>query len=102
MTENLEQLREIAQNAAALETEHGYTLPYVEAMRLMYGHLRASTVLALIERAEAAEAAVQRVREKHFPDENGDCDFCVNYYCDTRKAEYPCPTIRTLDGGEQE
>lgn len=60
------------------------------------------TVLAMLDRAEAAEAAVQRVREKHFPDENGDCDFCVNYYCDTRKAEYPCPTIRTLDGGEQE
>lgn len=55
MTENLDQLREIAQNAAALETEHGYTLPYVEAMRLMHGHLRASTVLALIDRVEAAE-----------------------------------------------
>lgn len=81
MTENLDRLRKL--------------LAY-------YGNLDKTTVLALIERVEAAEAAVQRVREAHFPDEDGDCDFCVNYYCDTRKAEYPCPTIRALDGGGQE
>ena len=54
-------------------------------------------------RAEAAEAAVQRVRAKHaervlvYP--NG----AEEHYCAVEEnSSWPCDTIRALDGGEQE
>lgn len=58
------------------------------------------TVLALLSRLEQAEQAVQRVRELHssipvvvnFDDAPTDyCDFCGD-------EQYPCSTIRALDG----
>lgn len=59
------------------------------------------TVLALLDRAEAAERAVAAVRNIHRPAkfEDSDLRYCV--YCDRddRPAYYPCPTITALDGG---
>lgn len=66
------------------------------------------TVLTLLDRVEAAEQAVQRVRELHVPiDVNvyqlgivPNCEYCYERSMDD--SEYPCSTIRALDGGEQE
>lgn len=44
------------------------------------------------DRTEAAEQAVQRVRELHAPMQT----ICVHCF-----ARYPCTTMRALDGGEQ-
>lgn len=64
-------------------------------------------VRQLVARAEAAEAAVQRVREMHKPtparyygtdlnpQRRNDCAACGE------GTAWPCATIRTLDGGEQ-
>jgi hypothetical protein len=53
------------------------------------------------ERAEQAEAAVERVRELHqrWDADPGSCAHCV----DGRGTplSYPCPTIRALDSQEQ-
>lgn len=94
---NLTQLREVAEQAAALRTEHGYTLPYIEAMRRMIGHLQASTVLALIERVQAAEAKLERVREV--------CESSA-FDCTTRdwgdlEAVATDDVLTALDGGDQ-
>jgi len=51
-------------------------------------------------RLEAAEQAVQRVREMHHRDECGECDHCIDP-CGNGEP-FPCSTIRALDGGEQE
>ena len=40
--------------------------------------------------------ALDAVLELHTPDEDGDCTHCADYFCDTRKAEYPCETVRTI------
>ena len=44
------------------------------------------------------QAQLDAVRKLHAPDDDGDCTHCGDFFCDTRKAEYPCPTIRALDG----
>jgi len=41
--------------------------------------------------------ALDAVLELHAPDEDGDCAYCADYFCDTRKAEYPCETVRTIE-----
>ena len=75
-------------------------------------------------RAEAAERTIQRVRELHYPADNDDrrsprCPNCIGKagvhpcgcwadedrqpvcgHCNDR-VDWPCPTIRALDGGEQ-
>ena len=59
----------------------------------------------LIARAEKAEAAAQRVRELH---EKHDCSRHEHSYCGNDGicrwclGEYPCPTIRALDGDGDE
>ncbi|WP_346921334.1 ead/Ea22-like family protein [Glutamicibacter creatinolyticus] len=74
-----------------------------------------STVLALIERVEAAErcfdeadsikieheGAIQRVRELHKPTRDPFGESCAVCVGDSRRNPYPCATIRALDGGEQ-
>ncbi|HEU4544467.1 MAG TPA: hypothetical protein VFR23_25275, partial [Jiangellaceae bacterium] len=52
----------------------------------------ADVVRPAVARAEAAEQAVQRVRELHRPDvfQPAHCDQCA--------VPYPCVTIRALDG----
>ena len=57
------------------------------------------TAVALHDRTEAAEQAVQRVRELHAPMQHGpkgQRTICVHCF-----ARYPCTTMRALDGGEQ-
>lgn len=44
----------------------------------------------------AQQAKLDAVRELHKPDDEGDCTHCADYFCDTRKAEYPCPTIQAI------
>lgn len=57
---------------------------------------------AMKERAERAEAQVQRVRELHkpVPGFNGHqwCDAQCEATCDGDATEWPCATIRALDG----
>ncbi|MEV0660157.1 hypothetical protein ACIBI3_02210 [Actinomadura luteofluorescens] len=50
-------------------------------------------VTTLADARDAARAQVQRVRELHTPDENGECANC-------RESYEPCSTIRALDGTE--
>ena len=62
-------------------------------------------VSILTVRAEAAEAAIQRVRELHPTGRSHRWDSAVGEYwfevCSKcGGAEYPCDTIRALDGGE--
>ena len=59
-------------------------------------------VMGLIDRLEAAEAAVQRVRELHKPTRDPFGESCAVCVGDSRRNPYPCDTIRALDGGEQE
>lgn len=51
----------------------------------------------LLDLARKQQAALDAVRELHAPDDEGDCGYCADYFCDTRKAEYPCPTIQALE-----
>lgn len=67
-------------------------------------------VSALVARIEELEAAIQRVREIHQPHRcrmstrhidcsimfGGECNYVDK--CNVCHTEYPCPTIRTLDG----
>ena len=53
---------------------------------------------ALRARAEAAEQAVERVRELHPPTRD---ETAATEWCYTCLLPYPCTTIRALDGGEQ-
>lgn len=54
------------------------------------------TVLALLDRLEAAEAAIQKVRDLHQPvRNNNNAPFHV---CAHDNHTYPCPTIQALGG----
>lgn len=47
------------------------------------------------------EQAIQRVRELHKPDRDGDCVHCVTIATPDGSeylSRYPCPTIKALDG----
>lgn len=59
-----------------------------------------SDVAFLLDLARKQQAALAEVRKLHAPDDDGDCTHCGDFFCDTRKAEYPCPTIRALDGDD--
>lgn len=45
------------------------------------------------QQLDEANAAIQRIRDLHFPDEMNWCETCDS-------AEYPCLTIRALEGGD--
>ena len=49
-----------------------------------------------VERETLLQSAVDAVLAVHTPDDEGDCTYCADYFCDTRKAEYPCETVRTI------
>lgn len=57
--------------------------------------VRPSHVLALLDALDAAEAAVQRVRELHFGEYVEDEDLNRCYECGD---DWPCATIRSIDG----
>ena len=61
-------------------------------------------VEGLLKRAEQAEAAIARVRELHhpIPGFNGTqwCGAHCEATADGDPTEYPCETIRALDGAE--
>jgi hypothetical protein len=48
------------------------------------------------------KSQVERVRELHSKTENGKCDHCIDDYnfMDSKLdwQDYPCPTIKALDG----
>ena len=58
---------------------------------------------ALLDEIDRLNVTIQRVRELHEPFTSGLADFCTECsshgyaYCDA-----PCPTIRALEGGEQD
>lgn len=68
----------------------------------------------LLARAEKAEAAIMRVREVHQPHRcrmstrhidcfimyGGECNYVDK--CNVCRTEYPCSTIRALDGDNDE
>jgi hypothetical protein len=51
-------------------------------------------------RVDQLSKAVERVRELHREDSSGDCSACVidAQYGAKMYADYPCPTIKALDG----
>ncbi|GAA0200294.1 hypothetical protein [Glutamicibacter creatinolyticus] len=51
---------------------------------------------------QAAEAAVQRVRDMHFKRVAVYMNGIEEHYCAHDDSSWPCDTIRALDGGEQE
>ena len=57
-------------------------------------------IALLLDLARKQQAALDAVRALHALDDEGDCTHCGDFFCDTRKAEYPCPTIRALDGDD--
>ena len=86
------------------------------ALRQAADHLRAEerhwwadTIMAAIEtltRDDSAAGAINRVRALHYAAGDVWCRYhdsalceCANVYCDECGAEWPCPTIRALDGG---
>ena len=56
-----------------------------------------TTVLALLDRLEAAEAAVERVREMHRELRNSGSALYPDPLCECGDR-WPCPTITALDG----
>lgn len=56
---------------------------------------------AIVERADQAEAAIERVRELHYEVEGIHCHtVCAHRYCkddDDDQHAWPCPTIAALD-----
>ncbi|QAY16099.1 hypothetical protein SEA_ELESAR_48 [Arthrobacter phage Elesar] len=50
----------------------------------------------LVDLVRDQQAALDAVLGLHTPDDEGDCGYCADYFCDTRKAEYPCATVRTI------
>ena len=63
----------------------------------------AGVVLALLDRLEQAEQALQRVRELHRPVESyypgrEDCVECSGAVGSMQFASWPCPTIEALEG----
>lgn len=73
---NLDDLRKIAEEVSP---EYGMAC------------LLREDLLALLDRVETAEQALQRVRELHTRDDG---------YCRACDRLYPCPTIAALEGDE--
>lgn len=70
-------------------------------------YLHPGTVIALLDRNTRAEARIKAVRELHAPSDHGmrDRDGNPRFSCeecrepqDGYNVEWPCPTIRALDG----
>ena len=63
------------------------------------------TAIALLDRVEAAEQVLQRVRDTHRMRTVLGVDTYGSEYkyvlCTQCHSAFPCPTIRALDGGEQ-
>jgi hypothetical protein len=60
------------------------------------------TEIFLMKQIEKYKAQVERVRELHSKTENGKCHHCIDDYnfMDSKLdwEDYPCPTIKALDG----
>ena len=59
------------------------------------------TEIFLMKQIEKYKAQVERVRELH-KESGGYCNYCadIGSCCNPKEFEYPCPTIKALDGDQ--
>ena len=61
-----------------------------------------ATVLALLDRLEQAEAAIERATSKHRKMTDDDEPYCLTcYQSPYGHAPWPCPTVAALDTGKE-
>lgn len=101
-----EELRKIAENAhdhigdiCTGKSRWTMTVPTREDDSDILFSKLADGVLALLDRVETAEQALQRVREQHQPRMNSMSALYPEPLCSCQSI-YPCPTIRALEGDE--
>ena len=87
MTDDLTALRHMVEENARIAQETGVGSGSIA--------FEPQSVLALLDRLERAEAAIERIRAVHgqhprWPDKCGGCD-----------GYYPCPTVAALDTGKE-